>query len=235
MTELVEREREVAQLFALVDAAPAGEGRAVLIEGPAGIGKSALLAEARRRAADGGSLVLGARGSELEREFPFGVVRQLFEGVVAGRERAAERRRGARRAGVRLAGGRGRRVLRRAARPVLGRAQPGRRAAAGAGGRRPALVRPAVAALSRLPCAAARGPADPRARHRAHERARDRRGAAGRDRPRPGHGLDPPRAAERRRRARARARAARAGGRGALLRRLPRGDGRQPAAICASC
>jgi DNA-binding NarL/FixJ family response regulator len=83
---LVEREREVAALAALVDAVPASEGRAVLIEGPAGIGKSALLAEARRRAADGGSLVLTARGSELEREFPFGVVRQLLEGVVAGRE-----------------------------------------------------------------------------------------------------------------------------------------------------
>ena len=30
--------------------------------------------------------MLAARGSELEREFPFGVVRQLFEAVVAGRE-----------------------------------------------------------------------------------------------------------------------------------------------------
>ena len=49
---LVEREREVAQLAALVDAVPAGEGRAVLIEGPAGIGKSALLAQARSRAAE---------------------------------------------------------------------------------------------------------------------------------------------------------------------------------------
>jgi DNA-binding CsgD family transcriptional regulator len=86
MTQLVEREREVAQLAALVDAVGDGEGRAVLIEGPAGIGKSALLAQARRRAADSGSLVLAARGSELEREFPFGVVRQLFEAVVAGRE-----------------------------------------------------------------------------------------------------------------------------------------------------
>ncbi len=84
--ELVEREREVAALAALVDAVPAGEGRAVLIEGPAGIGKSALLAQTRRRAAEGGSLVLAARGSELEREFPFGVVRQLLEGVVAGRD-----------------------------------------------------------------------------------------------------------------------------------------------------
>ena len=88
MTQLVEREREVAQLAALVDAVGEGEGRAVLIEGPAGIGKSALLAQARRRAADGGSLVLAARGSELEREFPFGVVRQLFEAVVAGRDGA---------------------------------------------------------------------------------------------------------------------------------------------------
>jgi len=88
MPELVEREREVAQLAALVDAVPSGEGRAVLIEGPAGIGKSALLAQARRRAADSGSLVLAARGSELEREFPFGVVRQLLEAVVAGDERA---------------------------------------------------------------------------------------------------------------------------------------------------
>src|SRR5918992_3947250 len=83
---LVEREREVAQLNALIDAVAGDEGRAVLIEGPAGIGKSALLAQARRRAADGGALVLAARGSELEREFPFGVVRQLLEGVVAERE-----------------------------------------------------------------------------------------------------------------------------------------------------
>src|SRR4051794_14229631 len=83
MTELVEREREIAALAALLDAAPAGEGRVAWIEGPAGIGKSTLLAEARRQAAGTGARVLGARGSELEREFPFGVVRQLFEGLVA--------------------------------------------------------------------------------------------------------------------------------------------------------
>ncbi len=88
MPKLVEREREVAALLALVEAAPRGEGRAVLIEGPAGIGKSALLADARRRAAENGSLVLAGRGSELEREFPFGVVRQLFEAVVADPARA---------------------------------------------------------------------------------------------------------------------------------------------------
>jgi DNA-binding CsgD family transcriptional regulator len=83
MTELVEREREVAALAALLDAVPAGEGRVAWIEGPAGIGKSTLLAEARRHAAGSGARVLAARGSELEREFPFGVVRQLFEGLVS--------------------------------------------------------------------------------------------------------------------------------------------------------
>src|SRR3954470_7499938 len=83
MPEIVEREREVAALAALLDAAPAGEGRVAWIEGPAGIGKSTLLAEARRHAAGAGVRVLAARGSELEREFPFGVVRQLFEGLVS--------------------------------------------------------------------------------------------------------------------------------------------------------
>jgi DNA-binding CsgD family transcriptional regulator len=87
MTPLVEREREVAALAALLAAAPDGEGRVAWIEGPAGIGKSTLLAEARRHATDGGAQVLAARGSELEREFPFGVVRQLFEAVVADPER----------------------------------------------------------------------------------------------------------------------------------------------------
>jgi DNA-binding CsgD family transcriptional regulator len=87
MTPLVEREREVAALAALLDALPAGEGRVAWIEGPAGIGKSTLLAEERRHAVESGAQVLAARGSELEREFPFGVVRQLFEGVVTDPER----------------------------------------------------------------------------------------------------------------------------------------------------
>ena len=55
----------------------------MLVEGPAGIGKSRLIAELRERAAGGGVRVLAAHGSDLEREFPFGVVRQLFEPLLA--------------------------------------------------------------------------------------------------------------------------------------------------------
>ena len=74
---LLEREREIAALERLLDRARESRGAVVLIEGPAGIGKSRLLAAARERAR--GMTVLAARCSELEREFSFGAVRQLFE------------------------------------------------------------------------------------------------------------------------------------------------------------
>ncbi len=55
-----------------------------MVEGPAGIGKTVLLAASRDVAEGEGFRVLRARGAELEREFAFGVVRQLIESVVAG-------------------------------------------------------------------------------------------------------------------------------------------------------
>ena len=80
---LLERDREVATLDAFVSGVH-GEGpRLGLIEGPAGIGKTTLLTETRRLAASDGIRVLSARGSELEREFPYGLVRQLFEPLLA--------------------------------------------------------------------------------------------------------------------------------------------------------
>ena len=54
------------------------------------MGKSTLLAQARARAERDGARVLSARGSELESLFSFGVVRQLFEGVLA--DKKAQRR-----------------------------------------------------------------------------------------------------------------------------------------------
>src|SRR6478672_7613628 len=81
---LLERENEIEALDGLMLDAAAGEGRFVVIEAAAGVGKSRLLAEARGRA--GRLRVLAARGGELEQEFPFGVVRQLFEAVLADPE-----------------------------------------------------------------------------------------------------------------------------------------------------
>src|SRR2546422_468827 len=90
-SDLLEREGELAQLGALVGAAREGAGRLVLVEGGAGIGKTRLLAAARQRGEEAGMEVLHARGGELEREFPFGIVRQLFEPALA-RGGKAERR-----------------------------------------------------------------------------------------------------------------------------------------------
>lgn len=81
---LVERDDELARIHACLDDALFGAGSVALIEGPAGIGKSRLLAELRRGAADRGMQVLQARASQLELEFSFGVARQLFEPLLIG-------------------------------------------------------------------------------------------------------------------------------------------------------
>jgi DNA-binding CsgD family transcriptional regulator len=83
---LVERERELEALERLLAAARDGAGGAVVVQGTPGIGKSSLLAAARA-AADNLQVVV-ARGSELEREFAFGIVRQLLEPVLAAADEA---------------------------------------------------------------------------------------------------------------------------------------------------
>ncbi|GAA1770331.1 BTAD domain-containing putative transcriptional regulator [Luedemannella helvata] len=87
---LVERGAEMADLRACLHDVLAGQGRLALVQGPAGIGKTRLLAEARRIAAGDGIRVLTARGSQLEREYGFGAVRQLFEPVVADPDAAGQ-------------------------------------------------------------------------------------------------------------------------------------------------
>ena len=80
--DLVERDDELRAVDAAVERVTAGEGGVVLFEGPAGIGKTRLLGELRDRAATRDALVLeAARAGLLEREFGFGVVRQLLEPV----------------------------------------------------------------------------------------------------------------------------------------------------------
>ena len=81
--QLIERSEELARIESALGEARTGHGTFLVIEGPAGIGKSALLGAARTVAADGGMRVLRARGTELERDSAFGVVRQLFEPPLA--------------------------------------------------------------------------------------------------------------------------------------------------------
>jgi DNA-binding CsgD family transcriptional regulator len=82
---LLEREREVGALREGLDRACSGEGTLLLVQGPAGVGKTELVREARAAAARARMTVLEARASELERPFAFGVVRQLLEPVIGQR------------------------------------------------------------------------------------------------------------------------------------------------------
>ncbi|HEV2774552.1 MAG TPA: AAA family ATPase, partial [Solirubrobacteraceae bacterium] len=79
---LVARERELSQIDALLSSARSGSGSVLLIEGPAGIGTTSLLAVARGWASDGGMRVLHGRASELERDYPLGVIRQCLEPAI---------------------------------------------------------------------------------------------------------------------------------------------------------
>ncbi|WP_448613535.1 BTAD domain-containing putative transcriptional regulator [Modestobacter sp. URMC 112] len=88
--DLWDREREVATVAAALDDLAAGQPRLLIVEGPAGIGKTRLLAEARRMAAQRGLRVLSARGSQLEQAFGFGAVRQLFEPALTSPEQGSE-------------------------------------------------------------------------------------------------------------------------------------------------
>ena len=89
---LLDRGSEFSQIESLFEAVASGEGRLAVIEAPAGIGKTSLLAALTARAAGRGWRALSARGSELEREFAFGVARQLFEPVIASSSPAARKR-----------------------------------------------------------------------------------------------------------------------------------------------
>ena len=79
---LRERERELGAFREALDRASGGEGTLTLVEGPAGVGKTGLMREARAAAELAGAKPLEGRGSELEQPFAFGVVRQLLEAVI---------------------------------------------------------------------------------------------------------------------------------------------------------
>lgn len=79
--ELLEREAELEALRAQLDAARHGCGSITLIEAPAGQGKTTLLRAARAEASAAGLRTLSAIGADLERDFAFGIIRQLLPGL----------------------------------------------------------------------------------------------------------------------------------------------------------
>jgi DNA-binding CsgD family transcriptional regulator len=89
---LLDREDDLAAINTALAEAVGGTGGIVLIEGPAGIGKTVLLDELRRSACTLGMTVQAARGGELERGFGFGIVRQLLEAALVGTDTAERAR-----------------------------------------------------------------------------------------------------------------------------------------------
>jgi DNA-binding CsgD family transcriptional regulator len=78
---LLEREAEIAALDQALAAAVAGQGSVVAIEGPPGIGKSRLVASAVELARARDMYTLSVRATELERSYPYGIVRQTADSV----------------------------------------------------------------------------------------------------------------------------------------------------------
>jgi DNA-binding CsgD family transcriptional regulator len=76
---LLERGEELRRIAELLSQVADGRGGLLAVEGPAGIGKTVLLDAAAEEGRARGVRALRAAGSELEREFAFGIARRLLE------------------------------------------------------------------------------------------------------------------------------------------------------------
>lgn len=91
-SQILERDSELARIAEALDGAAAGNGRVIVIEGLAGIGKTRLVRETRDLARQRGFGRLQATGDETETAMAWGVVRQMVERSVSryrGEVRAA--------------------------------------------------------------------------------------------------------------------------------------------------
>jgi DNA-binding CsgD family transcriptional regulator len=90
--DLIEREAELRALDQALAGAIAGRGSVVAIEGPPGIGKSSLVASCLDLARAREMYTISVRATELERSYPYGIVRQTADTVTLDKpdeERAA--------------------------------------------------------------------------------------------------------------------------------------------------
>ncbi len=85
----VGRDRELTQIEAALDALGGGEARFLTFEGEAGIGKTRLLEELRRRGEDRGCIVLSGAAAEFERELPFSVWVDALDAYVVSQDFAS--------------------------------------------------------------------------------------------------------------------------------------------------
>jgi DNA-binding CsgD family transcriptional regulator len=76
---LLDRHAELDVLERRLTAIGSGAGRVVVVEGPAGIGKSSLLGAVARSAAAHGVAVVRAHGGPFEQDASWGIARQLFD------------------------------------------------------------------------------------------------------------------------------------------------------------
>ena len=82
-SQILERDSELDRIADALDSAAAGNGRVLVIEGQAGIGKTRLVREARDLAHARGFARLQAVGDEAETAMSWGVVRQMVERSVS--------------------------------------------------------------------------------------------------------------------------------------------------------
>lgn len=83
---LLERSSELEELAAWLSGVRARQGGLVAVTGVAGIGKTELVRATIELGRESGMRVLAARGNEMESDFSFGVVRQLFEPALSAPE-----------------------------------------------------------------------------------------------------------------------------------------------------
>jgi len=88
---LVQRRSELAAIESALKRAEFGRGGLVVLFGVAGIGRSSPIAAGVEAARAREFTVLCARGSVLERDYGFGVARQLLGGTIAGLSQATRR------------------------------------------------------------------------------------------------------------------------------------------------
>jgi DNA-binding CsgD family transcriptional regulator len=81
---LLERDRELHLVFDALDRAVAGRGDTVVLEGPAGIGKTSLLEDVREAARARSVALASTSATELETAYAWGVARGLLEPRLRG-------------------------------------------------------------------------------------------------------------------------------------------------------